>query len=149
VVLETARSAVFDRVAVYDPAIDVDGSIPAAWLPAYRRLLDSGDDCAAFAHFVKGNGGAPALVSHLTTWYLKAALRVAMRCEHWQRYAGLLDTAYYEHVAGIPLARVAPFPRRHDRAFLCRDHRRTRPFAPDEKAPETVSERLHPLLRLP
>ena len=99
IVLQTAaRSTTFDRVAVYDPGIAVAGSIPAAWLPGYRRLLDSGDGRGAFAHFVGGAGGAPAFLAHLPRWYLKAVLRVAIRGTHWQRYARLLDSAYFEHV---------------------------------------------------
>jgi pimeloyl-ACP methyl ester carboxylesterase len=174
VALETARSNVFDLVAVYDPAVDVDGSIPAAWLPGYRRLLDSGDVRAAFAHFVKGNGGAPALASHLPTWYLKAVLRLALRGERWQQYAELLDTAYYEHVevtradagsldrfssvtANALLLGGSRSPAYLSHALLPSlggmikrssveiidglDH-----FAPDEKAPEAVAERIRPLL---
>jgi pimeloyl-ACP methyl ester carboxylesterase len=99
VVLETAaRTAAFDRVAVYDPGIAVAGSIPSAWLPGYRRLLDSGDDRGAFAHFVQGSGGAPAFVARLPLWYLKAVLCVVMRGEHWRRHARLLEAAYREHL---------------------------------------------------
>jgi pimeloyl-ACP methyl ester carboxylesterase len=175
VVLETAaRSTVLDRIAVYDPAISVAGSIPAAWLPGYRRLLDSGDQRGAFAHFVKGNGGSPAIVSRLPRWYLKAVLRLAIRGERWQRYAELLDAAYREHLeadrAGhgsldrfravraealllggsrspAYLSRqllpslAAEIPRTDLEVIDGLDH-----FAPDEKAPEAVADRLVPFL---
>jgi pimeloyl-ACP methyl ester carboxylesterase len=175
VVLETAvRSTAFDRVAVYDPGIAVAGSIPVAWLAGYRRLLDSGDERGAFACFVQGAGGAPAFVARLPRWYLKGVLRVAIRGEHWQRYARLLDSAYYEHVEvnradtgsldrfGSVAADVLLLGGRRSPAHLSHqllpalarvldratveiidglDH-----FAPDEKAPDVVAERLIPFL---
>jgi pimeloyl-ACP methyl ester carboxylesterase len=98
VVLETAaRTSALDRVAVYDPAVSVAGSIPVDWLPGYRRLLDRGHGHAAFAHFVQGSGGAPAYVSRLPRWYLTAVLTVVMR-QDWPAYEPLLDAAYHEHL---------------------------------------------------
>ncbi len=171
VVLETAaRSSVFDRVAVYDPGVAVAGSIPAGWLPGYRRLLDAGDGRGAFAHFVRGSGGAPAFVTHLPTWYLSLVLRFAVRGETWRRYECLLETAYHEHAevdradtgsverfatvtaetlllggsrspAALSSALLPTLAAVIDRSSVevieGLDH-----FAPDEKAPEAVAQRL-------
>ncbi len=95
--LETARqSAVFHRIALYEPAVPCE-PFATAWMEPYRRRLAAADPYGAFAHFVRGSGGAPAVVTKMPYWYLRFAMRVGFRGEAWQRMRPLLDTNVAEH----------------------------------------------------
>ena len=60
VALQTARrAAVFRQIAVYEPAVVLDGAPTPAWLDPYRELLAHGDTRGAFATMVKHAGFAP------------------------------------------------------------------------------------------
>ena len=98
VVLETARRhGVFERIAVYEPAVSIDGSIPTAWTDRYRELLEAGRPRAAFAHFVQQSGHAPSVVTRLPLWYLSVVMRLVVRGQQWQRFLPLLDANIVEH----------------------------------------------------
>jgi pimeloyl-ACP methyl ester carboxylesterase len=47
------------RVAVYEPPLSVDGSVPLAWVPRYTRELDAGRTAAALVTILKGLGTEP------------------------------------------------------------------------------------------
>lgn len=97
VVLETARtSAVFDRLAVYEPGVS-SAPVPTGWMAPYRRRLAAGDAHGAFAHFIQGSGGAPAYLTKMPYWYLRFALRVGFRGAAWQRMRPLLEANLAEH----------------------------------------------------
>src|SRR5690606_27267342 len=91
VILETARSFhVFDRIAVYEPGVPV-APVPTGWMSPYRERLAAGDPYGAFAHFIRGSGGAPAFMAKLPYWYLRFALRIGFRGPSWQRMRPLLQ----------------------------------------------------------
>jgi pimeloyl-ACP methyl ester carboxylesterase len=97
VVLETARSfPVFDRVAVYEPGVPC-GPVPTHWMAPYRERLAAGDPYGAFAHFVRGSGGAPAFMAKMPHWYLRLVLRVGLRGPAWRRMLPLLEANLAEH----------------------------------------------------
>jgi len=98
VALESARrSAIFTRVAVYEPGVSVDGSIPDGWMPRYAQLLADGDTRGAFACMVREAGFAPQAVGKLPTWYLRAVLRLVIRRRRWQHMEPLLESNLAEH----------------------------------------------------
>jgi pimeloyl-ACP methyl ester carboxylesterase len=96
-VLQTAaRADLFDRVAVYEPAVSVDGSVPTAWMTRYRELLDHGDTRGAFACFVRAFG--PPALTRLPSWYVRAVLRLVIRRRRWtERFEPLLLANLVEH----------------------------------------------------
>lgn len=97
VILETARSFhVFDRIAVYEPGVPV-APVPTGWMSPYRERLAAGDPYGAFAHFIRGSGGAPAFMAKLPYWYLRFALRIGFRGPSWQRMRPLLQANLAEH----------------------------------------------------
>jgi pimeloyl-ACP methyl ester carboxylesterase len=97
VVLETARRhAPFERIAVYEPGVPA-GPVPTGWMEPYRRRLEANDEHGAFAHFIRGSGGAPAFMAKMPQWYLRLALKVGFRGAAWQRMRPLLAANLVEH----------------------------------------------------
>jgi pimeloyl-ACP methyl ester carboxylesterase len=98
VVLEAAAvGLIFSRIALYEPAVSVAGSIPTMWLKRYAELLDAHDPRGAFAEFVRQSGHAPAVVSRMPTWYLRFVLRMAVRRRRWRTMEPLLAANAVEH----------------------------------------------------
>ena len=175
VALEAARrTRVFSRVAVYEPAVSIHGSIPVDWMPRYRQLLAAGDTRGAFACMVRRMGFAPKPLSKMPLWYVKAILRVVMRGPEWRRMEPLLESnlAEHEEVARLDdgtvdryrsiAARVLILGGQKSPAFTT-----TKPFnllhesiadstveildgfdhnAPDDKAPQVVGEKVRDFL---
>jgi pimeloyl-ACP methyl ester carboxylesterase len=104
VALETARRAgVFTQIAVYEPGVSVNGSIPASWMPRYRQMLASGDTRGAFACMVRQSGFAPNPLSVMPLWYTRAVLRVVIRAQQWRQMEPLLGSNLAEHEQVISL----------------------------------------------
>jgi pimeloyl-ACP methyl ester carboxylesterase len=98
VALETARRTdVFSQVAVYEPGVSVDGSIPLGWLTPYRKQLAAGDRRGAFAAMVRHGGFAPSFLTRMPLWYVKLVLRLAIRERRWQQIEALLESNLVEH----------------------------------------------------
>jgi pimeloyl-ACP methyl ester carboxylesterase len=96
--LEVARqTSAFARLAVYEPAVSVDGCIPSGWLLQYRALLVGGDTRGAFACMVKGAGFAPGVISLLPLWYVRMVLRIVISSQRWTRMEPLLGANLAEH----------------------------------------------------
>jgi pimeloyl-ACP methyl ester carboxylesterase len=165
IALQTAlRSEVFERIAVYDPGVSVDGSIPSEWIPRYARMLGGGNDRGAFACFVQALGPDP--IRRMPLWYVRLVLRAVVRSDRWRHIEPLLQASLAEHkeivrlqgsVSRYGAIRVpvlllggARSPRSGSGALTPLhieiasssldvleglDH-----FAPDEKAPGTVAE---------
>jgi pimeloyl-ACP methyl ester carboxylesterase len=90
------RTSMFERIAVYEPGVPT-GPVPTEWMAPYEQRLDAGDEYGAFAHFIRGSGGAPRFVSRLPQWYLGAVLRLGFRGPGWQRMRPLLRASLAEH----------------------------------------------------
>jgi pimeloyl-ACP methyl ester carboxylesterase len=96
-ILETARSSpVFDHIVLYEPGTP-GGHVATGWMSPYRERLDAGDPYGAFAHFIRGSGGAPGFVAKLPHWYLRTVLRIGFRGQRWQRMKPLLEANLAEH----------------------------------------------------
>ncbi|MFG1708171.1 alpha/beta fold hydrolase [Nonomuraea sp. M3C6] len=97
VILETARSSqLFDRIAVYEPGVPT-GPVPTGWMGPYQERLAADDPYGAFVHFMRGSGGAPAIVTKMPYWYLRAVMRIGYRGRGWQRMRPLLQANLAEH----------------------------------------------------
>jgi pimeloyl-ACP methyl ester carboxylesterase len=97
VVLEAAWSLPrFDRLMVYEPGVPC-APVPTGWMAPYRQRLAAGDAFGAFAHFIRGSGGAPAFLTKMPYWYLRLALRVGFRGPAWRRMRPLLEANLAEH----------------------------------------------------
>ncbi len=109
IALETAkRTRAFTHVAVYEPAISLGGSIPTAWMPGYRQMLNDGDTRGAFAYFVKHSGHAPAATVKMPLWYLRTVMRFVVRKRQWQRMEPLLHANLVEHEQVLRLDDTLP-----------------------------------------
>ncbi|MDP5227000.1 MULTISPECIES: alpha/beta hydrolase [Arthrobacter] len=53
-VLHAARSIAVDHLAVYDPAVSIDGSVQAPWIDEYQAAHDAGDTDKALAIVLRG-----------------------------------------------------------------------------------------------
>lgn len=167
VALETAlRSRSIERIAVWDPGVSVNSSIPSGWMQRCSELLAAGDKRGAFALFVKSLGPKP--IRMLPLWYVKIVLRLAIRPPKWTHMEALLEPALAEHSESVrldgaadryasiripvlllggaksPPSATGGLVPLHDcisgstlRVIDGLDH-----FAPDEKAPEQVAELL-------
>jgi pimeloyl-ACP methyl ester carboxylesterase len=167
IALEAAKNApALTHVAVYEPAVSVDGSIPTSWIEPYRRALADGDRRAAFALFVRGSGHAPGVLTRMPLRYIKLILRVAIAKRQWSRMEPLLEANAAEHaevqrldgtsasyeriMAGVLLLAGAESPRSSRRGIEALE--RVLPQAtseildglahnaPDENAPPRVAE---------
>jgi len=97
VVLETARTTqTLDRIVVYEPGVPC-APVPTDWMAPYRERLDADDPHGAFAHFIRGSGGAPAFVAKLPHWYLRTAMSLGLRGSAWRRIRPLLWANLAEH----------------------------------------------------
>jgi pimeloyl-ACP methyl ester carboxylesterase len=168
VALEAARrNRALDRIAVYEPGVSVDGSIPMSWMPAYEASLAEGKELDAFVEFVIGVG--PDRSRKAPRWLMKLLLplfigsderrrRFALLAENLRehREVGRLDNSYRSYAeipAGVLLlhggksdsrwARLAIerlaeiLPRSETTVFPRLDH-----FGIDRKAPGEVARRV-------
>ncbi|MFJ8434684.1 alpha/beta fold hydrolase [Kitasatospora sp. NPDC094019] len=94
--LEAALTgSAFERIAVYEPGVSVDGSIPFDWAERCRRELDAGQPAEAFLTFVRGVN--PGTSGKAPRWLLRLILPLALRKpERLQKHA-LLAAAIREH----------------------------------------------------
>jgi pimeloyl-ACP methyl ester carboxylesterase len=97
VVLEAARTVqALDRIVVYEPGVPC-APVPTGWMDLYRKRLEAEDPYGAFAHFIRGSGGAPPAVARMPHWYLRTAMRIGLRGKAWRRIRPLLWANLAEH----------------------------------------------------
>ncbi len=98
VTLETARRTnLLRRIAVYEPGISIDGSLPCGWMPRYRELLAECDTRGAFAAMVKGMGFAPRPLTMMPLGCVRQILRLGIRGQEWRGIESLLEANLREH----------------------------------------------------
>jgi pimeloyl-ACP methyl ester carboxylesterase len=70
VALEVARNTTaFTKIAVYEPGVSIDGSMPTDWMPGYEKKLAEHKDLDALVEFTLVD--APAPLSKTPPWLLK------------------------------------------------------------------------------
>ncbi len=92
--LEAALRLPIQRLALYEPAVSIHGSIPFGWVPAYERALAKNDPAFAFVQLFKALRLHP--LSALPAWALTPFTRLMMRSEEGREIAALLPTGVWE-----------------------------------------------------
>jgi pimeloyl-ACP methyl ester carboxylesterase len=165
VALEVARNnPAFTKVAVYEPGVSIDGSIPMGWMPGYEKKLAEKNYLDAFIEFSLGAG--PDRARNTPPWLMKLLLPLFLRSHERKQMLGLLPENLREHqevarldssyenyreiAAGVLLMYggksdlpwvhpameqlAAVLPRSETKAFPKLDH-----FGIDKKAPQEVA----------
>jgi pimeloyl-ACP methyl ester carboxylesterase len=92
--LEAALKLPFKKLALYEPAVSIDGSLPLDWLPPFEQALAMDDSVAAMVIFFKGL--RLYWMSRLPAWMLAAFSRLMLRTDEGQEMADLLPTGVWE-----------------------------------------------------
>ena len=76
VALEVARdNSVFTKIAVYEPGVSIDGSMPVHWMAGYEKKLAENRRLDALVEFALAD--APARLAKLPPWLMKLLLRMS------------------------------------------------------------------------
>ena len=95
VALEAARRTPgFTRVALYEPGVSIDGSMPTGWMEPTERYLADGADLDALTEFVRGTTPDSAGTPH---WLLRPILPVVIEKNTREQMYALLPAAVREH----------------------------------------------------
>jgi pimeloyl-ACP methyl ester carboxylesterase len=90
IALEAALKLPVRKLAVYEPAVSINGSIPTAWLPAFEQALAKHNSVAAMVVFLKGLRLSPA--SWLPSWVLTPLMYLLLRGAEGREMIELLPT---------------------------------------------------------
>jgi hypothetical protein len=102
VALEVARNnPSLTKVAVYEPGVSIDGSIPTGWMPRYQQKLAQKDDSGAIVEFIRAMG--PPYTRFLPRWYLKLLLPIIMNPHERKQRLSLLQESLREHQEEVRL----------------------------------------------
>jgi pimeloyl-ACP methyl ester carboxylesterase len=90
IALEVARnSGAFAKIAVYEPGVSIDGSMPLDWMPGYEKKLAQNKDLDALIQFTLAD--APARLRRMPHWLMKLLVRLLfVRYPEYRRMLGLL-----------------------------------------------------------
>jgi pimeloyl-ACP methyl ester carboxylesterase len=88
-------SAAYDAVAVYEPGISVNGSIPAGWTSRARQEVSAGADFEAFITFVRGV--SPGQTGRVPRRLLRVILKHAIPRAELRQNLALMPQAIREH----------------------------------------------------
>ena len=96
VTLEVARNnPLFTKVAVYEPGVSIDGSIPMHWMPGYEKKLAEKKYLDAFVEFSLGVG--PERARNTPPWLMKLLLPLFLSSHERKLRLGLLPENLREH----------------------------------------------------
>ncbi len=92
VALEVARNnTAFTKIAVYEPGVSIDGSMPIDWIPDYEKKLAEHKDLDALVEFTLAD--APAPLGKMPLWLMKLVWRLLfIRYPESRQMPGLLST---------------------------------------------------------
>jgi len=90
VALEVARAnKAFTKVAVYEPGVSIDGSMPIDWMPGYEQKLTEKKDLDALVEFTLAD--APARLRKMPHWLMRLLFHlVFIRYPQSRQMLGLL-----------------------------------------------------------
>lgn len=107
IALEAARDDDrIEKIAVYEPGVSMDGSVPADWIPAYEKYLTRNQPWDAFIEFVRAVG--PDGIRRIPRWMMKRAMPLAMKAPERETVIGLLPENLREHREVIRLDNTYP-----------------------------------------
>lgn len=93
--LEAARNqTAFEKIAVYEPGVAINGSINMKWIPRAQKELEQHRYHAAFTTFVQGLDPNSARLPH---WLLSFILKLVIKKNDLQRKYPLLAGTIREH----------------------------------------------------
>jgi pimeloyl-ACP methyl ester carboxylesterase len=92
--LEAALELPIKKLALYEPAVSINGSLKLDWLPAFEQALKRDDPAAAMVIFFKGL--RLHWTSRLPAWVLAAFSRLMLRTDDGREMAELLPTGLWE-----------------------------------------------------
>jgi pimeloyl-ACP methyl ester carboxylesterase len=96
VALEFARNyPSLTKLAVYEPGVSIDGSIPMGWMHGYKKKLAQKNSAGAFVEFIIGMG--PERIRKIPHWYMKLLLPLIMSTHERKQRLGLLQENLREH----------------------------------------------------
>ena len=90
VALEVARNTTaFTKIAVYEPGVSIDGSMPTGWMPGYEKKLAENKDLDALVEFTLAD--APPPLSKTPPWLMKLLMPlIFIRFPESRQMLGLL-----------------------------------------------------------
>src|SRR6266566_591201 len=89
VALEVARNnSSLTKIAVYEPGVSIDGSIPIGWIPGYEKKLAERKYLDAFVEFSLSVG--PERARNTSPWLMKLLLPLFLRSHERKLMLGLL-----------------------------------------------------------
>jgi pimeloyl-ACP methyl ester carboxylesterase len=89
------------HVAVYEPGVSIDGSVPIGWAERCRSELDAARPLDAFVTFARGM--SPKSAGRAPRWMLKVILRLAIRGSEREQKFRLLRGTIREHAEAARL----------------------------------------------
>jgi pimeloyl-ACP methyl ester carboxylesterase len=99
---------VYDAVAVYEPGVSVDGSIPVDWIGRAREEISTKASFDAFLTLIRGVN--PDQAGREPRWLLRVILRLAISRAAMRQNLALMPQAINEHVeVGRMAARFADY----------------------------------------
>lgn len=76
------------RIAVYEPGVSIDGSMPVGWMPEYERALAEGRRVDALVDFTLAD--APPPISRTPRWLMKLAMFLLLVRPQYRQMLDLL-----------------------------------------------------------
>lgn len=114
--LQAARVLPVTAVAVYDPAVSVDGLFPMDFVEPFRAAVDAGDSVTAMVEMGGGIDAAGPAAAHLPKSVQRAAVRLFARTPIGARIASMLPATLPDvriiKAAGGPAADYSPITAR-------------------------------------
>ncbi len=96
VALEVARNnPLLTKIAVYEPGVSLDGSIPMHWMPGYEKKLAEKKYLDAFVEFSLAVG--PERARNTPPWLMKLLLPLFLNSHERKLMLGLLPENLREH----------------------------------------------------
>jgi pimeloyl-ACP methyl ester carboxylesterase len=78
------------KIAVYEPGVSIDGSMPTAWMPGYQKKLSEKKNVDALVEFTLAD--APPRIQKTPRWLMKLLLLGLVGCSRqYRQMLGLLD----------------------------------------------------------
>ncbi len=96
VALEVARdNASLAKIAVYEPGVSIDGSVPTGWMRGYQEKLAEQKHLDAFVEFIRGMN--PESAGKTPPWLMKRLLPLFLSSAERTQLLGLLEQNLREH----------------------------------------------------
>lgn len=84
VAMEVARgNSGFEKLAVYEPGVSIDGAMPTSWMPGYERKLADGRPIDAFVEFIRAD--APPRIRKIPSPVMKLIVLLLVRMSRQYR----------------------------------------------------------------